>query len=154
MNSQHRRREGLRFLRTAILVATLALRGSAFAKTASAGCAAYPNSGQNAVLNPAVWHLSLGQAQLELARGDRNYGEDNGPSIVGLWHVNYTGTVDDNFPPGNPAPTPFPFLQSYKTWHGDGTEFENAFLPPAAETSASACGRTSATAASSCITSV
>lgn len=53
-------------------------------------------------------------------------------SIVGLWHVNYTGTYDDNFPPGGPVPTtPFPFLESYKTWHGDGTEFENAVLPPA-----------------------
>jgi hypothetical protein len=52
-------------------------------------------------------------------------------SIVGLWHVIYTGTSDDNFPPGGPfPPTPFQFLESLKTWHGDGTEFENAFLPP------------------------
>ena len=52
-------------------------------------------------------------------------------SIVGLWHVIYTGTSDDNFPPGGPfPPTPFPFLESFKTWHADGTEFENAFLPP------------------------
>jgi hypothetical protein len=59
----------------------------------------------------------------------------NGPaSIVGLWHVLYTGTFDDNFPPGGPFPppnTPFPFLESLKTWHADGTEFENAFLAPA-----------------------
>ena len=49
-----------------------------------------------------------------------------------LAHVNYTATYDDNFPPGGPyPPTPFPFLESFKTWHGDGTEFENAFLPPA-----------------------
>jgi hypothetical protein len=56
-----------------------------------------------------------------------------GATIVGLWHVNYTGTYDDNFPPGGPYPPtiPFPFLESFKTWHGDGTEFENAFLPPA-----------------------
>jgi hypothetical protein len=52
-------------------------------------------------------------------------------SIVGLWHVLYTGTYDNNFPPGGPFPTtPFPFLESFKTWHADGTEFENAFLPP------------------------
>lgn len=51
--------------------------------------------------------------------------------IVGLWHVIYTGTTDDNFPPGGPfPPTPFQFLESFKTWHADGTEFENAFLPP------------------------
>jgi len=53
-------------------------------------------------------------------------------SIVGLWHVLYTATHDNNFPPGGPdPPTPFPFLESFKTWHADGTEFENAFLPPA-----------------------
>jgi len=54
--------------------------------------------------------------------------------IVGLWHVIYTGTSDDNFPPGGPTPPPgtsFQFLESFKTWHADGTEFENAFLPPA-----------------------
>ncbi len=58
--------------------------------------------------------------------------EWSGPAtIVGLWHVIYTATYDDNFPPGGPyPPTPFPFLESFKTWHGDGTEFENAFLPP------------------------
>jgi hypothetical protein len=53
-------------------------------------------------------------------------------TIVGLWHVLYTATYDNNFPPGGPyPPTPFPFLESFKTWHADGTEFENAFLPPA-----------------------
>lgn len=93
--------------------------------SARAQCASAPKS-----LNPAVWHLSSGQAQLQLIRADRNHGDDNDSTIVGLWHTNYTATFDDNFPPGNPAPTPFPFIQSYKTWHGDGTEFENAFLPP------------------------
>ncbi len=52
-------------------------------------------------------------------------------SIVGLWHVLYTGDTDTNFPPGGLDPTPpFTFLESFKTWHADGTEFENAFLPP------------------------
>ena len=50
---------------------------------------------------------------------------------MGLWHVLYTATYDNNFPPGGPyPPAPFPFLESFKTWHADGTEFENAFLPP------------------------
>jgi len=49
-------------------------------------------------LNPAVFHLSSGQFQLELA-ADRNHGNDNDSSIVGLWHTNYTATFDDNFPP-------------------------------------------------------
>jgi hypothetical protein len=53
-------------------------------------------------------------------------------SIVGLWHVIYTGNYDNNFPPGGPyPPIPFQFLESFKTWHADGNEFENAFLPPA-----------------------
>jgi hypothetical protein len=48
-------------------------------------------------------------------------------SIVGLWHLIYTATsASGPFPP-----TPFQFLESFKTWHGDGTEFENAFLAPA-----------------------
>jgi hypothetical protein len=49
-------------------------------------------------------------------------------SIVGLWHLIYTAnsaSPSDAFPP-----TPFQFLESFKTWHADGTEFENAFLPP------------------------
>jgi hypothetical protein len=64
--------------------------------------------------------------------GSQEASEWNGPAtIVGLWHVIYTATYDDNFPPGGPyPPTPFQFLESFKTWHEDGTEFENAFLPP------------------------
>ena len=47
-------------------------------------------------------------------------------SIVGLWHVIYTATsASGPFPP-----TPFQFVETYKTWHGDGTEFENAFVSP------------------------
>jgi hypothetical protein len=46
-------------------------------------------------------------------------GESNQPpTIVGLWHLKYT--ADDGSA----------FLESFKTWHADGTEFENAFLPP------------------------
>ncbi len=58
--------------------------------------------------------------------------EWNGPAtIVGLWHVLYLATYDDNFPPGAAFSAPFPFLESLKTWHADGTEFENAFMAPA-----------------------
>lgn len=53
-------------------------------------------------------------------------------SIVGLWHVLYTATYSTSGPLPVPVVPPgsFPFVQSYKTWHADGTEFENAFLPP------------------------
>jgi hypothetical protein len=40
------------------------------------------------------------------------------PSIVGLWHVVYTQTDGS------------PFNQTFKMWHSDGIEFENAILPP------------------------
>ena len=39
-------------------------------------------------------------------------------TIVGLWHVKYTAADGSAF------------LESFKTWHEDGTEFENALLPP------------------------
>jgi hypothetical protein len=55
-------------------------------------------------------------------------------AIVGLWHAAYTATYSTSGPLPVPVVPPgsFPFVQSYKTWHSDGTEFENAFLPPAA----------------------
>jgi hypothetical protein len=44
---------------------------------------------------------------------------EHGENIVGLWHVTYTagGKV---------------FNETLKEWHSDFTEFENAWLPPAA----------------------
>ena len=50
-------------------------------------------------------------------------------SIVGLWHVNFTAEAESGAPIFPPAP--FAFGESLKTWHADGTEFENAFKPPA-----------------------
>jgi hypothetical protein len=71
-------------------------------------------------------------------QGDDHQRSDdfNGPgSIVGLWHVIYTATESTSgplpvpvIPPG--PPTSFQFVETFKTWHSDGTEFENAFLPP------------------------
>jgi hypothetical protein len=88
------------------------------AASARAGCAVPYKAGAA----PAIPFVSLH----EQGEGQEHH------SIVGLWHVTYTATTDDNFPPGGPyPPTPFPFVESFKTWHADGTEFENAFLPPA-----------------------
>jgi len=39
-------------------------------------------------------------------------------TIVGLWHLIYTANDGSKF------------LESFKMWHADGIEFENAFLPP------------------------
>jgi hypothetical protein len=67
-------------------------------------------------------------------RGDDSNGHD---SIVGLWHVIYTATESTAgplpvpvIPPG--PPSSFQFVETLKTWHSDGTEFEQAFLPPTA----------------------
>lgn len=65
------------------------------------------------------------------AHADEHQGGDDsrGPAaIVGLWHLNYTAESESGAPIFPPAP--FPFLESFKIWHADGTEFENAFMPP------------------------
>jgi hypothetical protein len=68
---------------------------------------------------------------------DQQPGEDSfgSVSIVGLWHLTYTATSSTSgplpvpvIPPG--PPSSFQFLESFKMWHADGTEFENAFMPP------------------------
>src|SRR6202167_4727956 len=62
---------------------------------------------------------------------DRQQAEEFGlpVSIVGLWHVNFTAETESGAPIF--PPVPFAFGESLKTWHADGTEFENAFKPPA-----------------------
>jgi hypothetical protein len=70
-------------------------------------------------------------------QGDDHQGfdESHGHAIVGLWHVIYTATETTSgplpvpvIPPG--PPSSFQFIETLKTWHADGTEFESAFLPP------------------------
>jgi hypothetical protein len=107
-----------RFFALALLVGLGLLFSASGAK---AGCAVPYRAGAAPLLAPALPFVS--------PHADDEWREQ--ASIVGLWHVLYTGNSDDNFPPGGPyPPTPFPFLESFKTWHADGTEFENAFLPP------------------------
>jgi hypothetical protein len=104
--------------RFSVLAAFVGLGLLLTASGARAGCSVPYKTGAAA---PAIPFVS--------PHADEERNEKAG--IVGLWHVIYTGTTDDNFPPGGPfPPTPFQFLESFKTWHADGTEFENAFLPP------------------------
>lgn len=95
--------------------------------TAHAQCGRVPAK----LVKPSSWNPLYGNARLmRAALDDESEGRSRAP-IVGLWDVVYTATYDNNFPPGQPAPPlPFTFLESFKTWHADGTEFENAFLPP------------------------
>ena len=46
-----------------------------------------------------------------------DFDRDPGGSIVGLWHVVYTANGST-------------FNETLDQWHSDGTEFENAWLPP------------------------
>jgi hypothetical protein len=56
------------------------------------------------------------------AQAANDLGLPSSDTIVGLWHVEYT-----MLPPGGP---PTLMNISLKEWHSDGTEFENAYLPP------------------------
>jgi len=78
---------------------------------ARAACGSFGASGIKASVKlPAVAHADF----------DFPSPFDN-PTIVGLWHVIYTNGANQSL-----------FNDTFDTWHGDGTEFESAFLPPAA----------------------
>ena len=119
---------GGRFTALVALVASGLLLTAAGAK---AGCA----FSYKAAAAPAITFAS----PQEDAAANRQAGADwsNKPvTIVGLWHVIYTATSSTSgplpipvIPPG--PPSSFQFAESLKTWHGDGTEWENAFMPPA-----------------------
>ena len=86
------------------------------AKTASAP-AAFP--GARATLAP-------------LPQSSGNGGDPG--TIVGMWHVIYTATYSTAgpipvpvIPPGPPAS--FQFAETMKTWHADGTEWEEKIQP-------------------------
>jgi hypothetical protein len=88
------------------LVVLVTLLGASNAK---AGCG-----------DPRKAGSSSSTAWLNLPGGGQAHDDEEktSPTIVGLWHLKYTASDGS------------PFLESFKTWHSDGTEFENAFLPP------------------------
>jgi hypothetical protein len=92
------------------ILAGLALMAMFLAvSSAKAGCG---DPRKNSAAPPALsWMNRAGQA--EDHDGPRGF-----PTIVGLWHTKYT------------TDSGAPFVESFKTWHADGTEFEQAFLPP------------------------
>ena len=78
---------------------------------AKAACGSFgPGSTQASIKLPAVANAAI----------DADSRFDN-PTIVGLWHVIYTNSADQST-----------FNDTFDTWHSDGTEFESAFLAPAA----------------------
>jgi hypothetical protein len=111
-----------------VLVALVSL---SFAATgANAGCAVpltnakLPAAAANAANPPFV-------APKPAAQVNDDWQDFDPHPIVGLWHLIYTADAVTGatgiFPP---APPDFQFLESYKTWHRDRTEFEQAFLDP------------------------
>src|SRR5271154_2250555 len=121
----------LRSVRSSAIAASAVLALLFAASGAKAGgCPANYPAGYKASAAPAIPFVSPTAVNQP---GNEDYG---GPaSIVGLWHVIYTATYSTSgplpvpvIPPG--PPSSFQFTESLKTWHADGTEFENAFLPP------------------------
>ena len=108
------------------LFALVALAGLGLLFTASgakaAGCGLPNKTGDS----PSIPFLSAQQNESSNHQEDEE--SNKHASIVGLWHLIYT--ANSASPSGAFPPTPFQFLESFKTWHADGTEFENAFLPP------------------------
>ena len=85
----------------------------------AAGCGTTSNTGAA----PSIPFVS--------PHGDNNQegeGTNLSRSIVGLWHLNYTAETESGAPIF--PPVPFLFAETFKMWHADGIEFENAVKPP------------------------
>jgi hypothetical protein len=122
----------LKILRSGRFSALAALVGLGLLFTASgtkAGCAVPYKAGAA----PRIPFVS--------PKADEEWNEH--ASIVGLWHVLYTGTFDDNFPPGGPYP-PHPSRSSNPSRLGTPMELnlKMHFFHQPAGISASASGRT------------
>ena len=74
---------------------------------------------------PSSWKLQMGSAHLMNA-GFNEDGEQDSPSIVGMWHVVFTAhTVN-----GDPIPAPGLVTDNaVVVWHPDGTEIMNSSRP-------------------------
>ena len=97
-----------RMVKNAALTMLVVLCFVAIPTFARASCGIYNMHGSKAAIKlPAAMHNDLDS----VPASDR--------SIVGLWHVVYTG------------PDQSIFLVTFDTWHSDGTEFESAFVGPA-----------------------
>jgi len=128
MNIFHALRSG-RFSALVALVALGLLFTAAGAK--AGGCVASYKAGAA----PSIPFVSP-QEDASANHQEGAESRDKPATIVGLWHLIYTATYSTSgpipvpvIPPG--PPSSFQFVESFKTWHADGTEFENAFLPPA-----------------------
>lgn len=117
---------------SARLAALIALTGMgllAGANEANAGCV------DPATMGSARTAYVSGHAPFLLNEQGQQGNQGNGdPTIVGMWHVIYTATYSTAgpipvpvIPPG--PPDSFQFAETMKTWHGDGTEWEEKLQP-------------------------
>ncbi|HTW62466.1 MAG TPA: hypothetical protein VMD55_11705 [Terracidiphilus sp.] len=76
-------------------------------------------------VKPTAWHPQMGSARLVLAvDGDHPDGGGTA-SIVGMWHVVFTGQTMN----GGAYTLPEPLDNSVVVWHSDGTEIMNSSRP-------------------------
>lgn len=76
------------------------------------------------VVKPASWSDShLAGARLVQAAFHKPDDDDDGPSIVGMWHVKFTALTQDG------VPVNFTLDDSIVVWHSDGTEIMNSNRP-------------------------
>ena len=76
--------------------------------------------------HPTGLQLQYGQVRVmpaALLKGDDD--DDDGVSIVGMWHVVFTGQTMN----GGSYTLPEPFDNSVAVWHSDGTEIMNSSRP-------------------------
>ena len=120
----------LRRGRLSALVALVAL-GLLFTTSGAkaSGCAVPYKAGAA----PSIPFVSPQEDASANHQGGAEWSNKQPATIVGLWHVIYTATESTAgplpvpvIPPG--PPSSFQFVETFKTWHSDGTEFENAFL--------------------------
>jgi len=71
---------------------------------------------------PSAWHPQMGGAHVMRTAG---YEEENGPSIVGMWHVTFTAKTSN----GKDIPETV-VDNALAVWHSDKTEIMNSVRPP------------------------
>lgn len=116
--------------RCAVLIG-MAMIGVSFGATqARAGCFDSSKAG-------AAPTAFLGAHAILPAPDQDDQGSGQSATIVGVWHVIYTATYSTSgpipvpvIPPG--PPDSFTFAETMKTWHADGTEWEEKIEPPPA----------------------
>jgi hypothetical protein len=74
---------------------------------------------------PSAWQPVYGGAHVMRAALGNDRDRDDEPSIVGMWHVVFTGQTMN----GGSYSLPNPFDNSVVVWHPDGTEIMNSSRP-------------------------